>query len=255
MKSEDSTTRPSTPTAVADEDEWSEGATEGLLGSPKVESAWRWRELWPARTTALKVHAVVFAFYLLTICGFAIALGRAWGKLDRSDLYSPANEAVDWSVQEFNSGDGLHGDFVGEPRPALEKAWGDLLGPMNIRLSWQDVAAFGREKEAVALSDGSGYAGTLNAFHELHCIDEYWPGIDAEQKRKNKSHSNHCINALRKFAMCHGDVGLVIYSWQPGALKPGANGTAHTCVDWPRLHAWSRERSFDMFQPGLIVHP
>jgi len=29
---------------------------------------------------------------------------------------------------------------------------------------------FGREKIAVELSDGSGYAGTLNVFHELHCV-------------------------------------------------------------------------------------
>lgn len=55
--------------------------------------------------------------------------------------------------------------------------------------------------------------------------------------------------------MCHGDVGLVIYSWQSDTLKPGANGTSHQCVDWPRLSSWAEEKAFDMYKPGLIVHP
>lgn len=66
---------------------------------------------------------------------------------------------------------------------------------------------------------------------------------------------DHCLNTLRKFAMCHGDVGPVIYSWQPGILKPGANGTAHQCVDWPRLSSWASERAIDIYEPGLIVNP
>jgi hypothetical protein len=55
--------------------------------------------------------------------------------------------------------------------------------------------------------------------------------------------------------MCHGDVGMVIYSWQPGILKPGANGTAHQCVDWPRLSSWANDRTIDIYKPGLIVNP
>ena len=41
---------------------------------------------------------------------------------------------------------------------------------MNIRLSEEDVVAYDRKAEAVALSDGSGYAGSLNVYHELHCV-------------------------------------------------------------------------------------
>ena len=40
----------------------------------------------------------------------------------------------------------------------------------NIRVSVEDLTHFpGREEETVALPDG-GYLGTLNVFHELHCI-------------------------------------------------------------------------------------
>lgn len=45
---------------------------------------------------------------------------------------------------------------------------------MNVRLKLDDVKAFGREQNAVALSDGSGYAGSLNVYHELHCVVSYF---------------------------------------------------------------------------------
>jgi Mycotoxin biosynthesis protein UstYa len=65
----------------------------------------------------------------------------------------------------------------------------------------------------------------------------------------------HCLNTLRKFAMCHGDVGLVTYSWLPNSLKPAANGTAHQCIDWDRLADWSKRRAVNMSEPGFLIHP
>lgn len=41
---------------------------------------------------------------------------------------------------------------------------------MNVRLSLEDVQTFDREGTAVGMSDGSGYLGTLNVYHELHCV-------------------------------------------------------------------------------------
>ncbi len=44
------------------------------------------------------------------------------------------------------------------------------ISAMNVRLSLEDVRAFDREATAVEMSDGSGYLGTLNVYHELHCV-------------------------------------------------------------------------------------
>jgi hypothetical protein len=41
---------------------------------------------------------------------------------------------------------------------------------MNIRLSLEDLKAFNRDEDAVQLPDGSGYVGTLNVYHEIHCV-------------------------------------------------------------------------------------
>jgi hypothetical protein len=41
---------------------------------------------------------------------------------------------------------------------------------MNLRLSLADIKAFNHEDTAIALPDGSGYLGTLNVYHEIHCV-------------------------------------------------------------------------------------
>lgn len=45
-----------------------------------------------------------------------------------------------------------------------------LSEEMNIRFSLEDLKQFGRDEDAVQLPDGSGYVGTLNIYHEIHCV-------------------------------------------------------------------------------------
>lgn len=85
-------------------------------------------------------------------------------------MAAPANEALRWKLHVFNSGDGHEGPYSGYPRPELEEAWDGLLGKMNVRFSLEDLKAFDRDEDAVQLPDGSGYAGTLNIYHEIHCV-------------------------------------------------------------------------------------
>lgn len=41
---------------------------------------------------------------------------------------------------------------------------------MNVRFQLEDLKVWGRDVDAVALPDGSGYLGTLNVYHEIHCV-------------------------------------------------------------------------------------
>ncbi|OAA74183.1 hypothetical protein ISF_01084 [Cordyceps fumosorosea ARSEF 2679] len=285
MKSEDAGTRASSPT-ITEEQDWNAKDSDGLLKSKENHESEDGKPThFLQRKIPVKLHLIIFSFCVLSLLGMAALLARSWrGGTKKPFLYSPANEAVEYYIGEFSDGNDPHGMYVGEPRPSLEKAWQDLLGPMNVRLSLQDVQAFGREATAVGMSDGSGYIGTLNVYHELHCVrwlhkyvyqEHYWPGLDDEQRRKNRIHSkrrekktkrrekkanhgattDHCLGTLKSFAMCHGDVGMVIYSWQKDVLKPGANGTGHTCVNWDKISKWTEERTVNMYEPGLIIHP
>jgi hypothetical protein len=67
--------------------------------------------------------------------------------------------------------------------------------------------------------------------------------------------SEHCIDFLRQSAMCHGDIGLVTYSWHADQLMPVANATSHQCVNWNTLSSWMHDRAIDMMKPGWLMHP
>ncbi len=106
-------------------------------------------------------------------------------------MAAPANEALRWKLHEFNSGDGHEGpahvqvildlnlkergtDSLGGSRTQstifIADAYVSFSAEMNIRFSVEDLRAFNRIEDAVQLPDGSGYAGTLNIYHEIHCM-------------------------------------------------------------------------------------
>ena len=58
--------------------------------------------------------------------------------------------------------------FAGAPSPEIDKAWGELLAPMNIRVSKAELES--NDQNSVALPEGGGYLAWLGVFHELHCI-------------------------------------------------------------------------------------
>ena len=58
--------------------------------------------------------------------------------------------------------------FAGAPSPEIDETWGELLAPMNIRVSKAELDR--NDQTSVALPEGGGYLAWLGAFHELHCI-------------------------------------------------------------------------------------
>ncbi|PQE26198.1 Tat pathway signal sequence protein [Rutstroemia sp. NJR-2017a BBW] len=119
---------------------------------------------------------------------------------------------------------------------------------------------YGREDSGVKVPGSDKYIGTLNVFHELHCIkrlysysypEVYWADLTEKQREINRIHNDF----LRQAAMCHGDIGIVTYQWSEESLMPVTNQTTHQCINWDRLDKWSKERSVDMMKPGWLVHP
>ena len=53
---------------------------------------------------------------------------------------------------------------------SIAGAYVSFSAEMNVRFSLDDLKAFNRVEDAVQLPDGSGYAGTLNIYHEIHCV-------------------------------------------------------------------------------------
>ncbi len=146
MKSEDSGTRASTPT-ITEEQGWNAKDSDGLLKSEKnIERHDGENSQLFQRRISVKHHLVIFSFYILTLLGMGVLLGRSWTSAKKPYLYcelinflfnlpfsnaklllAPANDAVEYYIGEFTDGNDPHGKYVGPPRPSLEKAWQDLL--------------------------------------------------------------------------------------------------------------------------------
>lgn len=68
--------------------------------------------------------------------------------------------------------------------------------------------------------------------------------------------TDHCIDSLRQYLMCRPDGGLLTFDWIPDLPGPWANfEVEHQCVDWDVVHAWSKARSVDIYDPKMLVHP
>ncbi|POR31939.1 Uncharacterized protein TPAR_07846 [Tolypocladium paradoxum] len=143
------------------------------------------------------------------------------------------------------------------------------------------MAGYGREQFGVAIPSGKGYIGTLNVYHELHCIkrlyqdtypEAYGKGLTSQQKEANRLHKgnhapesyheltlplviDHCLDFLRQASMCHADVGIITFQWSADSLVPVANSTTHQCANWKKLDAWTKRRTVDMMKPGWLIHP
>lgn len=56
--------------------------------------------------------------------------------------------------------------------------------------------------------------------------------------------------------MCQGDASLVTMRWgKHQAIPLGNFSSAHECVNWDSLDNWAKQRSVDVFAPGVMVHP
>jgi len=240
-----------------------EGSHDELLEKDFPHSE-RVRSLWRRHTRLIVFHGLLFIVYIGVL--YSVATHRSKDIRSIGLPFSPAIEALEYRSQTFSLEDKIQerGSFSGKPSPELDQAWHDLLNAENIKLEPEVMKHYGREDSGVALPEGNGYIGTLNVYHEIHCLkrlhqymyqDYYWPDLDAHQLEMNRLHNEHCIDFLRQAAMCHGDVGLITFEWKAESRIPVANATTHQCVDWEKLDKWTKERTVDMMKPGWLVHP
>ncbi|KAM3450340.1 hypothetical protein MY3296_006228 [Beauveria thailandica] len=107
---------------------------------------------------------------------------------------------------------------------------------------------------------GGGYMGTLEVFHQLHCLNilrkwtyiEHYSAVDpfwAKENDHRREHTgmcasniqvthganansaaglNHCIDMVRQALMCNADTGLILFHWVKGMPVPSPD--FHTMV-------------------------
>ncbi|KAF8865831.1 hypothetical protein BDZ45DRAFT_683824 [Acephala macrosclerotiorum] len=179
-------------------------------------------------------------------------------------IHTLARSAMNFEAKVYDVPGEVKSPYVGQPRPELDQAWHDLLQYQNIRISADEMERLGRLEDSIELP-GGGYFGSLMVYHQLHCIkrihhftyaEHYFVNMTDIEKEHLRMHNAHCLDILRQGIQCQGDATLLTMRWgKHQAIPLGDFRSPHECVNWESLDGWSKERSVDVFVPGVLVHP
>ncbi|CAG9942459.1 unnamed protein product [Clonostachys rosea f. rosea IK726] len=191
----------------------------------------------------------VLVVYAAVATGALVWLGRQ----RVPQPYTPASGVISYRRQPLYFGEDK--SFSGSP-DHVDRAWRQLLEPLNIRTSYQEQLAAHAEitDEILQPSDG-GYVGVLSVYHELHCLDtlrmnmdpeRYYSGISEAEKQNNIVHMTHCVDTIRRSLMCKADPAMYTGYWIANHTvipsKELRSNSDTICVNWEALDGWARER-------------
>ncbi|KAG2148193.1 uncharacterized protein EDB93DRAFT_1103850 [Suillus bovinus] len=218
------------------------GLATGFLPKSRFFHRWSWLS-----------HGVLLSITLV----FTTLWARA-PSIDDVVLFSPANEAVESiGIVKFNGSVDATSIYRGSPSPELDAIWDELsfeARPFSMTL--EQLLRTG-EKPHPAMARypdeyGGGYMATVEVIHQLHCLNmlrraswgdkHYYHGDVHETGEKFRIHIDHCLDILRQFATCNGDVAMITYDWVEGRGVPFANFNAfHQCRNFEKVLDWVDE--------------
>lgn len=98
--------------------------------------------------------------------------------------------------------------------------------------------------------------------------------IEEKEQRSNSGNPEHCLSYLLHSAKCNADLTVFPMQWGTRYVSPfydiqtlaeakrnrtripfGIDQGHHQCKNWNRIQDWAKERSFDIYEPGLLIHP
>ncbi|KAJ8061659.1 hypothetical protein OCU04_009460 [Sclerotinia nivalis] len=191
---------------------------------------------------------------LLSNTATYLATYKSQGNLDRAcakhtaQYWSPILDNVDikYETVRFNGSLFTNTIYREDPSPEVDEAWynlGTKYKAMIIPIEDAPRAGISLDHFRVDEKDGGpGYPATVEALHQLHCLNllrqglyynsEYYHKL-GEGPFKNeeyvlKAHINHCLDTIRQRLMCSADTGAHPYLW----AKSGKN--AHLYPDFNR---------------------
>ncbi|KAI1202570.1 hypothetical protein F5X97DRAFT_213795 [Nemania serpens] len=230
-----------------DEPTWA-GAGESFASITRNRSpSWIWL-----------VHAV-----LLSVSGFFFA-HSFWTKTAKiSDFeytkkfstWSPAASAVRYETQHFNLPPIAEGPFIGQGDD-VDAQWDYISAIGDTMISHEEMIKLGLNPNAsLKITDPRsgkpGYRVAIEVFHQLHCLnllrqnvhkDYYAPlgGDTSAPLMDLRGHLDHCIDALRQFVMCQGDVGVFSFNYPFNDGDPWPDySTPHTCRNFETIRQWA----------------
>ncbi|KAF7887553.1 hypothetical protein EAF00_009847 [Botryotinia globosa] len=225
----------------------------------------------------------LLAFLLSLLAAVAVANHKTiyWRsreqKCPKPLIHSPAYDGALYNIVTIESSKLIGSPFSGNPGPAVDKAWDDLMSRINIRISEDDLRKV--NGTSIKLADGSNdYWGSIEVYHHLHCLKvirhyiakDYYPDAQKFVTEPGMIYPEHIgkfnpffpISAkstvsklsVSTYLMCQPDLSIYTYTWRPNSYDPHANDrTKHSCIDWSNFEAWSDQRRFSEYdERGLL---
>ncbi|KAJ7102364.1 hypothetical protein B0H15DRAFT_328304 [Mycena belliarum] len=192
-------------------------------------------------------------------------------------LYSPAQDVLEYKTVKFHSGFGLDLPIYDqEPSDAVDQAWAGLYEFAYSKIPRTQAMRLPNKTYPILGDNPRTYMLALDVFHELHCLDEirkamhpgkflaitsmfssisrldYYP---ATSEGINTKHMRHCLSSLRQSIMCASDISTIVWQWsdKSQAAKERSD-VVHTCRDFSKLQAWSKDHyAGDMQNMSIFI--
>ncbi|KAI1777866.1 hypothetical protein F4818DRAFT_408156 [Hypoxylon cercidicola] len=203
-------------------------------------------------------HAVLLS---LSVTFFALSFCTKTAKMTDADYtqkysaWSPAASAVKYETQHFDLPPIAEGPFIGKGDD-VDAKWEDISRIGDTMISREEMVNLGLDPDSsLAITDPRdgkpGYRVAIEVFHQLHCLnllrqnvykDYYEPlGGDTSAPAKDlQGHLDHCIDALRQFVMCQGDISVFSFDFPFNDGDPWPNySTPRTCRNFNSIKQWA----------------
>ncbi|KAI0385443.1 hypothetical protein F5Y04DRAFT_276772 [Hypomontagnella monticulosa] len=173
--------------------------------------------------------------------------------------YGPLRDVIKYDREYFDLEFGKPSPYAGTG-PAVDDAW-DAISALpgevgTIKIQRNELLAM--NLSSVLLADGSGYAVTIDVFHQIHCLNFLRKSIinNTADSPLWQDHVDHCLDSLRLSTQCHSDTSLLTYKWVKGYSKPWPDFRSfHTCRNFEAIRQFAVDHWFNARQPGLVIHP
>ncbi|OAQ76796.1 hypothetical protein VFPFJ_10578 [Purpureocillium lilacinum] len=176
-------------------------------------------------------------------------------------LYSPANHLVEYNTLKFNRSRGDDKTpFQGWPTDEIDQTWADAYVPGILStVDGHTASQLPEQTERLPLRGRENeYVVTLDAFHQMHCLDVVRMALYRDRYDKHFYYPNgtvdyckwlhvdHCLDQVRQALMCQADVSVVYYAWSniTQGMRPRVDNL-HTCRNWTKILEWAAERGVE----------
>ncbi|KAK5989899.1 hypothetical protein PT974_08162 [Cladobotryum mycophilum] len=201
------------------------------LSTPTVSTVRRWISL------SLQIISIMFVGGVL---GYALRPGcTERERIRMTSSYSPMLEAVELYDYQFEAELDAENVYKEHPRPELDAAWQRVGRIHPISMPVEHLAELNKTHSGIPYPKEMGDFIRKVVYADYYSRPENLPITFEVTDKLLFNHVDHCVDYLRQFIMCAGDVTPVTSNWVLTHHTPHPDfNTMHKCRKFDKLLEW-----------------